>query len=175
MRRTASALGLAAVLVGVPILLLALSGPPELPSYRGVSLTDSYLPSEVVLDTLAFVAWMIYGYVAFASALRLLALALSAADTRSSRALVAVSAALAPSPLRRLIDVAVGGALLAATLSPPHIAANAPPSRPPVTAAELKPDAATSNPRPDRAPTYRVRPGDSLWRIAERKLGSGFR
>lgn len=176
MKRALSILGLLSVLAGVPALLFVLSGPPHWPSFAGVSLSDEYLPPERVLDVLAFVTWIAWAYLALAALLRLIAVVAFPAETRAQRALLAVSSVLAPSPLRRLVDVAIGGALIAATFSPRNTAVA--PARPPATTAALRPDAPPveeSPAKPQHTATYRVRPGDSLWRIAEEKLGSGFR
>lgn len=176
MRKTLAIAGLLLVLAGVPAVLLVLSGPPELPSLAGISLRDEYLPPEVVLDLLAFVTWIAWAYLALAALLRLIAVVAFPAETRTQRTLLAVSSVLAPSPLRRLVDVAIGGALIAATFSPRNTAVA--PARPPATTAALRPDAPPVEEGPAKRPhtaTYRVRPGDSLWRIAEEKLGSGFR
>lgn len=176
MRKALAIVGLLLVLAGVPAVLLALSGAPDVPSFAGVSLSDDYLPPELVLDVLAFVTWIAWAYLALAALLRMIAVVAFPAETRTQRALLAASLVLAPSPLRRLVDVAIGGALIAATFSPRNTAVT--PARPPATTAALRPDAPPVEEGPAKRPhtaTYRVRPGDSLWRIAEEKLGSGFR
>lgn len=176
MKRTAAFLGLLAVLAGVPAILLVLSGNPHLPSLAGVSLRDNYMSPQVVLDVLALVSWIAWAYLALAAFLRFVAVVAFPAETAPGRALLAVSGVIAPSPLRHLLDVLIGGALVASTFSPRGIVVSS--SAHAATASAQKEPSSTATPGTPPLPTtqtYRVRAGDSLWRIAEKHLGSGFR
>lgn len=174
MRRILARLGLVGLLAGVPALLLALGNGPRIPRFSG-SLTDTYLPLDGILEVLALVIWVLWLYVAVVSILR--AIALITARGGDSGALLGATSLVTPGPLRHLIDFAIGGALVAATLSVNTGSSNAVAPRPVAAVAEgvairdAAPNHAISRPATQ---TYRVRSGDSLWRIAERELGSGY-
>ncbi len=174
MKRILAIAGLLALLAGVPLVLLGLSGAPRWPSFAGVSISDRYLNPDLVLRALAFVVWLVWSYTAFAACVRLLALLSSALHAPGGNSLLSLSAALAPSPLRRLMDVAIGAAFVATSLT--AVRGSAAIHRPTHVIAESEPAARveTSHRAPKRQ-TYLVQPGDSLWRIAEERLGSGFR
>lgn len=178
MRRALATLGLAALLVGVPFVLLGLGAPPRIPSFSA-HLTDTYLPLDTVLRVIALVVWVLWLYLLIAAALRAIAVTIWPDDSTSHSALLRTSALLAPGLLRRLVDLAVGGAIIAASVS--VRAAVAIPRTPEPAATKVAApaasghDARVSTHEHRRRDAYRVHSGDSLWRIAERKLGSGFR
>lgn len=175
MKRALSRFGLLAILVGTPAVLAALAGGPHVPSFQDVSLTDTYVPPEAVLGVVAFAAWIVWLYLLVAVTLRALALLASRAEIRGGEVLLTASALVVPPALRRLIDIAVGGSLIVASLSPRQLPANVTQPRASVVSvqATADPTAPAQISRPHEI--YCVRTGDSLWRIAERKLGSGFR
>lgn len=175
MRRLIARLGLTTLLAGVPAILVLAAGPPTLPSFKGVSLSGDYLPIEAVLQVVALTAWIVWTYLAVAVLLRVFATLLSSRNALGSDSLLTASSLLMPSPLRRLVDVAVGGALIAAFLVPRESTAGRPLHHHVVAAVDPVASKVAKTVRPSRQVIYRVRPGDSLWRIAERRLGSGFR
>jgi DNA-binding SARP family transcriptional activator len=178
MKRSLVVGGLIGVLVGIPLILMALGGMPAIPSFEGVSLSSDYMPLDPVLDVLAMLAWAIWAYLALAIVLRVASEIASARRLPGHRALVTASGVIIPQPIRRMIDFAIGGALVAAAITGRSLASEAPPKA--ISAAVV-----STSPW-DAAPPVRVRPsietrpyivraGDSLWRIAERELGSGFK
>lgn len=180
MRPTTARLGLLALLAGAPVALGAAIGPPGIPSFGSSGgLSGSYVPVEAVLEALGLLAWALWGYLAFAVLLHAVALIASSRELGPHEALIGISSALTPKIVRHFVEVAMSGALLAASISVrvaasyphPHRAAAAVVRAPDVAPHEPADVAAPSRPRRE---TYRVLPGDSLWRIAERELGSGF-
>jgi DNA-binding SARP family transcriptional activator len=180
MRQTAARLGVVVLLACVPLALGVALGPPALPSFGpSVGLSDSYLPPEAVLQILGLLTWALWAYLAFAILLHGLALVTSLRGVGPHEALLRASSFLTPRLLRHLVELAVSGALLAASASPRVVASLRHPTPVAATLAaggRTSPKAANgvSASRPEKQ-TYRVRAGDSLWRIAERKLGSGLR
>lgn len=177
MKRAFAAIGLFAVLAGTPAFLAATGYPPRLPrvDLPAGGLTSDYLPVEVVLEILAFLVWIAWAYLALAVALRLVASVAVERGVRGAGALAVTSSLLSPGPLRSLVDFAVGSVLVASTLSP-RAAGSEPPRRPVAVAATPHEVDLVAAKQPARAQrTHLVEPGDSLWRIAERELGSGFK
>jgi DNA-binding SARP family transcriptional activator len=179
MRKTAARLGVTVLLTGVPLALGAALGPPALPSFGpSAGLSDSYLPPESVLQIVGLLTWALWAYLAFATLLHGLALVTSSRGAGSHEGLLRASSFLTPRLVRHLVELALSGALLVAPMSP-RVAAS---GRHPATVAATLERAGTASPQPadavaTRRPeqSYRVQSGDSLWRIAERELGSGFR
>jgi DNA-binding SARP family transcriptional activator/LysM repeat protein len=168
------------LLIGSPIVLAAVVGAPSVPDFRGSDgISGSFVPVEAVLRLLGILSWGLWAYLAFAVLLHGAATVAALRGARGQRTLLAASSVLTPKVVRSLVEIAIGGTLVAASLSV-HVSSAVPALRAPVefeteparpTAHESihsKPIAPTRN-------TYRVRRGDSLWRIAERKLGSGFK
>ena len=179
MKRMLVRLGLLGLLVGTPIILGALVGSPMPPDFRGSDLSGSYVPVETVLRLLGLLSWAIWAYLAFAVLLHGAATVASSRGARGQRVLLGASSILTPKVVRSLVEVAIGSALVATSLSV-HVSSALPAVRPPVFV-EAGPARSTAHvfnhtglTEPARE-VYRVRPGDSLWRIAERELGSGFR
>lgn len=180
MKRALARLGLLGLLVGTPFALGFLVGSPTIPNFRGSDgLSGTYLPVEGVLRLVGLLAWALWAYLAFAVLLNTLAVVAAARGMSAQHALLTVSALLTPGVVRRMVDLAVGSTLLAATVSGridlpgpinEPVAAHASVDGP--AGARVGPAVLTKTPK---AAAYRVRPGDSLWRMAELKLGSGFR
>jgi DNA-binding SARP family transcriptional activator len=178
-RRARAGLGLAAILTGVPAALLLLVGPPRVPSFEASEgLSGSYVPVDAILGILGILAWTLWAYLALAVLLNVLAEVATRRKLPVASTLVAASLLLTPKVVRRLVEVAVGGVFVAASVSgslelrsPLREAAAIATVDDTVAAATVKtPSAETPEPT-----AYRVRSGDSLWRIAERELGSGLR
>jgi DNA-binding SARP family transcriptional activator len=179
MKRMLVWLGLLSLLVGTPIFLGAFVGSPMPPDFRGSDLSASYVPVETVLRLLGLMSWAIWAYLAFAVLLHGAAAVASSRGARGQRVLLAASSILTPKVVRSLVDFAIGSALVATSLSV-HVSSALPAVRPPVFV-DAGPARSTAHvlnhaglTEPARG-VYRVRPGDSLWRIAARELGSGFR
>jgi hypothetical protein len=176
MKRLSASITLVGVLVGVPLVLLQVGGAPALPSFDGIRLNDSYMPLDPILKIIALLAWTLWTYLAAATVLRTLAL-LAVRTTGSASRIVGASCVMTPRPFRAWIDLAVGGALLAATINP-RFGANVDQvaqARQVTTEASTPQAGSLPAKAKEHRAAYLVRDGDSLWRIAERKLGSGFR
>lgn len=175
MKRATAGLALGTLVAGTPVVLRWAVGPPGLPSLDGVSST--YVPVEAVLGVIGLLAWALWAYLVFAVLLNVSSRLAQALGLPGGRGLATATATLTPRTLRRLVEFAVGGAFVAASIAGPVRVDRHEPPRPDVTTLEGL--AAASNVKSPKAEapkrTYRVRPGDSLWRIAERELGSGFR
>jgi DNA-binding SARP family transcriptional activator len=179
MKRTLARLGLLSLLVGTPLALGSLVGSPMVPDFRGSDLSGSFVPVETVLRLLGLLSWALWSYLAFAVLLHGAATVASSRGARGQRALLAASSILTPKVMRSLIEFAIGSALVATPLSV-HVSSALPAVRPSVfgeagparSTAPVFNHAGLTEPARD---VYRVRPGDSLWRIAVRELGSGFR
>jgi DNA-binding SARP family transcriptional activator len=180
MKRALARLGLLAVLVGSPIALRLLIGSPVIPTFEGSDgLSGSHVPFDAVLDVLGLLSWALWAYLTLAVLLHILAIVTSSVNAPGHRVLFTASTILTPKVVRALVELAIGSTLVTASVSVHASSAlpavshpsftNVGSSRPGITlfdGAKLR--------RPERE-TYRVLSGDSLWRIAERELGSGFR
>ncbi len=180
MKRTLARLGLVAVLVGSPIALRLLIGSPVIPTFEGSnSLSGSYVPFDAVLGVLGLLSWALWGYLALAVLLHSLAIVTASVNAPGHQALFGASTILTPKVVRALVELAIGSALVTASVSIHASSALPAVSHPSFTnAGSSHPDVMLFDGATLRKPereTYRVRPGDSLWRIAERELGSGVR
>jgi DNA-binding SARP family transcriptional activator len=180
MKRTLARLGLVGVLLGAPIALRLLVGSPVIPTFEGSDgLSGSYVPFDAVLGVLGFLSWALWAYLTLAALLHSLAIVSASLNAPGHRALFAASTFLTPKVLRALVELAIGSALVTASVSVHASSALPAVSRPSFSnVGSFRPgvtlfDGAKVT-RPERE-TYRVLSGDSLWRIAERELGSGFR
>ncbi|MGH9201409.1 MAG: LysM peptidoglycan-binding domain-containing protein, partial [Vicinamibacterales bacterium] len=176
MRRFLACFALSAVVVGSPVALAAAAGGPSAPSLKGFGGLDStYLPLEPVLGILALFAWVLWAYIAVAVLSR--AVAVVIAHRTGHDAWLRSTDRLAPKPIRRLVDLAVGGAFLAASFTVGRASAWPAMARPSAVVAATVParEALPKVHQQKEFKKYAVRPGDSLWAIAERELGSGFR
>ena len=173
MRRPLAGLGIVVAIAAAPAALNATAGGPGLPAAGSFGGLDStYMPLEPVLAVLALLAWLLWGYVVVAVLLRVIAIII--ARRTGSTALVRATDRFAPRPLRRLVDLAVGGVFLASTFSGGRAVALPAPASAIAVVAPAHPAPAELPPKKE-VKRYVVRPGDSLWAIAERELGSGFR
>lgn len=179
MNRTLARLGLLSLLVGTPLALGSLVGSPMVPNFQGADgLSGSFVPVETVLRLLGLLSWALWAYLVFAVLLHGAATVAASRDARGQRMLLAASSMLTPKVVRSLVEFAIGSALVASSVSF-HVSSALPAVSAPVLV-EAGPSrstrelvhAALSEPARE---AYRVRPGDSLWRIAERELGTGFR
>ena len=180
MKRTLARFGLLAVLVGTPLALRLLVGAPGIPSFSGSDgLTGSYVPLDSLLTLVGLLSWALWAYLALAVLLHSLAILTTSVNARGQRTLLTASAILTPKVVRALVELAIGSTLVTTSLTV-HASSALPAVGQPafVHAGPIRHNgailasAAVSDPKPE---TYRVRPGDSLWRIAERELGSGLR
>src|SRR5581483_6806500 len=179
-KRTLARLGLLMLLAGAPVALASVIGSPAIPNFKGSDgLSGSYVPVEAVLRLLALLSWALWAYLAFAVVLHASGTVAASRGARGQRVLLAASSILTPKVVRSLVEFAVGSALVATSVSV-HVSSAFPAASAPVFvhAGQARPTADVLDRAGSSEPareTYRVRPGDSLWRIAERELGSGFR
>src|SRR6266536_3159367 len=126
LRRASSALGLAASVAGLPLLLLAAAGPPSLAglptwAWLRTGMHNQYLPLDPLLRLLALLAWLLWLYLALTVALRTLAVVAARLHLAGSGALLAATEWLTLPRLRHLVDAVIGVSLLASTVSHPTI------------------------------------------------------
>ncbi|MFV0428365.1 MAG: LysM peptidoglycan-binding domain-containing protein [Arachnia sp.] len=170
LRAAASLVALAALLAGVPALLLAWGDPGHL---LRVDWPEALLRPDdgrVVLALLAVIGWAAWAVLAANTIAELI-------EAASHGRL------LLPVPGRRWLRP-VTGALIGAVLGPLFAAhtQQAPPAELPVPISSVPPahihlrssPAATESP-PEPGPSHVVREGDELWSIAEDRLGAGER
>ncbi|MDP9300836.1 MAG: LysM peptidoglycan-binding domain-containing protein [Actinomycetota bacterium] len=180
MKRTLAWLGLFGILIGAPIALRFLVGSPVIPTFEGSDgLSGSYVPFDAVRGVLGLLSWALWSYLALAVLLHSLAIVAASFNAPGHRVLFTASTILTPKVVRALVELAIGSALVTASVSIHASSALPAVSQPSITNAGSSHldivlfDGVTLR-KPERD-TYRVRPGDSLWRIAEREFGSGFR
>jgi DNA-binding SARP family transcriptional activator len=131
MRRITSALGLAAGVAGLPLVLQAMAGPPSLsglPTWTWVrkGLRDQYLPVDPLLRAMGLLAWGLWAYVALVVVLRAVALLAARRRLAGAAALLAATNLVTIPALRSMVDAAVGVSLLASAVTPPTPAAPEP-------------------------------------------------
>lgn len=184
MRRFAAAVSLVLFLILLPIGLIQTVGGPFVPTLNISELSQALRSSYVSMDGIArgigLVCWALWFYALIVFTLRLAAVLVAPRNYRVGNALVSASGAITPRFLRRALDVAVGGTILLSTVG--GVVASAPRPLPASIAvahpAHVDSQVSTNTTAPanaERAAQYVVRPGDSLWEIAEKHLGSGFR
>lgn len=176
-----------------------------LPDLEGIkrAIELRWVPAEWAMQVLALLSWGLWAYLVFAVLLRVTAH--MEVRLRSAGTLWAASEAWAWSPVKLAVDLAIGAAVLSstmnassrgATLTPqsgwastiaPHVATlrsdiKRVPSIPerhdcPGERESMSREGAMEHPRDSRRGngTYVVRPGDSLWSIAESKLHDPYR
>lgn len=180
-RGLGAALVLGCVAIGVPIVLVVMGGVPVprgLPSWSQVvaALTQNGIPDAVLLQALAVICWLLW-------------LDLAVAVCAEAIAVVRGRPVRLPgfaSPLQPVAAQLIAATLLAiAALSIRPAATPAPGLRAAMAVAtvggEPHPTAVASSPRPPMSESVRsdndyvVRRGDTLWSIAQRKLGDALR
>lgn len=180
MRRVIRTLGFPVFLVSIAGLLWGSVGGPWIPrpsiSDLKQALTSTYLPIEAVIRLLGLVGWLLWFYLLAVGLLRVGALVALRYSIPGARRLLWLSDSVTPGWLRRLLDLAIGGAFLLSFAGGPSGVvgvSTAHEPRPPITDRPIERLTAVA---PEEEPSaYVVRPGDSLWRIAERELGDGLR
>jgi nucleoid-associated protein YgaU/DNA-binding SARP family transcriptional activator len=174
-----------ALVVGVPVALVAWVGSPlpaAMPSLSEITtaLGDTYIPDEFLIKALALVCWLVWAELAVS----LVVEAVAYARGRKAGA-VPLAGGLQRSAARLVAGVALLSAVVAtrgtpqpATRSPHEIASTSQP----VVAVVVdegevqQPQTDTPPEQPDApAPVYEVRHRDTLWDIAERHLGDPLR
>ncbi|MGQ0680404.1 MAG: BTAD domain-containing putative transcriptional regulator [Actinomycetota bacterium] len=172
MRRFAATLALIGLLLGTPMILALLFGPPTLPHPNLgeflESLSGQLLSADSVFRMLGLLAWLLWAYIAVLTLLRIIALKILTPRSKAGPALSSVTGRLTPSFVLRIIDIALGGALLLTPLVIPVSATAAFGSQTSLVDTNTEQRAVVGHSR-----SCLVRPGDSLWKIAERELGSG--
>jgi DNA-binding SARP family transcriptional activator/nucleoid-associated protein YgaU len=160
---------LAALVIGVPVALIAFVGwplPRRWPDWSAVAqtLSGDELPDAVVLKTLAVFVWL--GWAQFAAGVA--AEARAVLRGRTARRVPLTGAA---QPIARVL---VAATLLSLAGRP---VAGAAPARPSLgdAVAVVAPAPSPSTPARATAPTVVVGPGDTLWGITARHLGDGRR
>ena len=118
-RRIASLSVLLAFVVGVPVLLLHMTGLPvvdDLPDLKGLekAIELRWVPLEWVVAILALAAWILWAYLALAVSVRIAGHA--ERRLRSAGRMWAASEAFTWSPVKLFVDVAIGAALITSTV-----------------------------------------------------------
>ena len=185
-RATAALVAGTAVLVGIPVALVAMAGwplPTRMPDWDNVywAARQGNVPAEFVVKALACVVWLAWLQVVWA-----LLWELCVNVPRIGQGRAELPTPLAPAPVSRLARRIVSAVLLFTTLaSTPAMTVAAPPlssftaaTAPPMdgaAVAELVGGAKDTARAPAAASTWRAVDGDTLWQIAERCLGDGGR
>lgn len=184
-RSAFAAFVLVALLVGLPVALAALAGwplPTELPTLHqvGDALSGATISDATLVKGIAFVCWLAWAQLAICIAVEMYAWARGHAAARLplggllqplARQLVLTAVVLLPSVRPTLAAPVPIKSVPAVVIHP-----NESPDRPSegMTATGTEPDGALGI-QPAPAPSCVVRPRDSLWRLAERHLGNGYR
>ena len=117
MKRSLARLGLFGILVGAPIALRLLIGSPVIPTFEGSDgLSGSYVPFDAVLGVLGLLMGSL-GYLTLAVLLHSLAIVTASFNAPGHRALFAASTILTPKVVRALVELAIGSALVTASVS----------------------------------------------------------
>jgi hypothetical protein len=178
--------GVVALVVGVPVALLAWVGSPlpaGVPALSEVTsaVRDTYIPDEFLVKALALVVWLVW--LELAASLLVEAVAYVRGRKAGS---VPLAGGLQRGAARLVAAVALLGALMATRSMPEPASGSGRPlasvAQAPVAlvvdddvrvkAAQVAHEQAAV---PEAAPTYQVQRRDTLWDIAERHLGDPFR
>ena len=173
-----AAVALAALVVGVPIVLSTAAGwplPTAIPSWTSVrtALTGASIPDEVIVKTIAVIAWLAWTQIVVSAVVEVSAWI---------RGRVAPSIPLA-GPIQLVVRQLVLAVLIVGSSSrvtPVPVVARQPVAiaYEPLTLSEQVPPATAEQraPAPQRVDLrYTVVPRDSLWKLAELHLGDGLR
>lgn len=201
-RRVAALVGLIGTVTLVPVALGHFGGMPalnRLPDLRGIerAIDLRWVPLEWVLSLLTLFGWALWLYLVVAVTLRIAGHV--ELRLRPGGRVWRTSEAVTWTPLKVMVDVALGAVLLASTVGNaparatgstrgdrwasaigPQVAAvrsEGTPARAavPQKKAPTPPLRADEPARADVRDLYVVRPGDSLWSIAEEQLGDPYR
>jgi DNA-binding SARP family transcriptional activator len=207
-KRVTAATGLLLVIGGAPMVLLMVDGAPGLDGLpdldalrRAIELR--WLPTEWVMQILALLAWGLWVYVPIAVVLRVAGSV--EARLHGEGRLWAASEAVTWSPVKLVVDIALGAVLLSSTVghetvrakspvdqvgwgsafsaqmaviredAPKRLDRNASAKTPTGRAEEKSTEHVRSGGRSPQMIGYIVRPGDSLWGIAESRLQDPYR
>ena len=188
-RSLLAAVGIIAVLFGVPVALIAMAGwplPTQMPDWDHVywSARQGNIPAEFVIKTLACVVWLAWAQVAWA-----LLWELAVNVPRAMRGRAGVSSPLVAAPASRLARRLVTAAMVltaiastpASTAAAPALSSirstSGPDQMPDRAATTLIVNARDTTTTPSTTPkaVWKVADGDTLWDIAEQSLGDGSR
>ena len=164
-----SLLGLVALVVVVPVLLVGFVGwplPHAVPSVDAVTtaLGDRYVPDRFLVGAIAIVCWIVWTELVASVVVEVIALARGRSADQVPFAAGAQKAAA-----RLVAGVALLAALAASRGHEPAVRALTPASASPVVAGSFIDDAAAEAvaEAPSAAPTHTVVPRDTLWDISE--------
>lgn len=185
-RAIGSAVLILVLLVGVPVLLVAVAGwplPTRIPNWDNVywAIRQGNVPASAIIKLFACVAWLAWAQIAWA-----LLWELVVNVPRLVRGEPDVDAPLAPAPASRLARRLITAAMvLTAISSSPGISvaapslssfgsAGAPPRLSPAPTTLVVGASDVARPQVDIAPSgWRSVAGDTVWDVAERCLGDG--
>ena len=180
-RERISLLGLVATLAAGALMLRRLAGPPHLPAALPsvaqieLALASPAVPYDAFTYVLTTAAWIVWLWLVGSLLLRLVVVLAESAARGAAwvRSLRTLSDHLTLPVVRRLVDGAVATVTVVQLVSrtTPLAAAASLPARPAAIVAQAAPQP-TSAPAASTV-TYLVRPGDTLWSIAERFYGDG--
>lgn len=178
MKRTTAALGLVTFLLVIPIALASTTGGPFIPHIHWAQVKEglqgSYLSTDVVVDVFRLTCWILWTYLVTVVLLRAVAAVLVRRHSTFGLALMSASVALTPRFIRKVVDFAIGTALVASTV---NLAYAGPLPTAPIAQVAQLPQREEPMPQLHSAHlrSYIVKAGDTLWDIAEDELGSGYR
>lgn len=179
MRRALAITGLVAILIGIPFGLFQTVGGPYLPSASLSGFVEALRGPEVpfgaIVDGIGVGAWALWSYLVLVLLLRAVAAVIVRQNPALGDRLIQASDRVTPPFLRRLVDFAVGGTLLLSSLGVGILSRTAGATAPPAQFHQVATIETLSAEIVPEARAYTVKPGDSLWRIAEHELGSGYR
>lgn len=179
MKRASAAGGLFVFLFLIPLGLTATSGAPRIPRLHWdqiqAGLEASYLNLDVVITALVYACWILWTYLVIVVALRAVATILVRRNSIVGQPLMNFTGAVTPRFVRRLVDLTVGAALVASTTINLAHAGTATMNPVSHVAHAVTPESPSADVQTNHLHRYMVRPGDTLWDIAEDELGSGYR